>query len=230
MTLSAAEKRERNRQYQRSYRKKVKKLKVDNPEAYRARRNVINRSKRVYARKQKESNPELALQRMIAILASFCNRGDGRKNHLKDIMNDPNLDEWKDVYRGHTSKYVADTVDLVIEYVTLCDKFDFLFVSEGFAEVTFVLNDEDKTVEFPEKFETYWIPSPHCFLLYGGKLYFKNWHNFTVPGDFGYELVNVRKRAFGMYCPDKPLSEKLLLYGTTIAQLKEKLSTTMGSN
>ena len=217
-----------NARYQKRFRRKVKALKSSDPETYRKRRNVINRAKRVYRRKQRVGKDPVRIVNRISKLAFEFRSYEGRLQQLRDLKNSINIDKEYDLYKDESDTdwmCVADTIDLLREWIYYCKEYRFYFQINRMENVTFILDDEQVCVPFFCDLKTrrcaYDVGFEGAILIHNGKFYWRRQYKCGSTKHVGYEVINTYEKKFrGEYMnQDRPRDYESILktiYGLTL--------------
>ena len=192
-----------NTRYQREYRRKVKSLKSSDPKAYTKRRNVINRANRVYRRKQRVGKDPVRIVNRISKLAFEFSSYEGRLRQLRELKESTNIDEEYDFYKGESDTdwmSVADTIDLLREWIYYCTEYEFYFENNRMEHVTFILNNKQVCVPFFRDLKTarcaYSVGYEGAILIHDGKVYLRRQYKFDSAKHVGYEVINTYEKKF----------------------------------
>ena len=156
--------------------------------------NLDNRRNRKYERKKAWSvDPVRALKRFHKLAIQIRDKCIGMYGH--DVFKTGDLDCLKSEYRGLLNQEAMHS-DLVIEFVELMMTFQFIFPDHDGERtsqmVKIMLNQKINNVEVMH-YSNLKAYSADVILLHNGKLYHNSHLNVTVPEDFQFEIVRIKK-------------------------------------
>ena len=187
---------EKNREYVRAYRERVKSLKDTDMELYEEKVRLKRRQKR-FSRKRCRAakDPKYAFNRYRAVIRLVMRykehmfRGFFDQNHDDYCHYSGDLSAMIKAYRGMAREIDTDErneVDGIREFVTLSLAYRFFLpIKSKPRKVNFTFEGQLKTINIPSlSFQELYEAQSNCVMVHDGVLYHNDWRHITNTSDF----------------------------------------------
>ena len=174
------------------------KLKPVSKEKKERRKKSSNRASRVYQRKARVGNDPKKIFARVRYIFRRIFWDDLRCRLAKDIVKAGDLDHFVYLFKGTVEdglEIAADTVDLMVELVSLLKQSDFYFRPQYSQRISLKYQDKKVEISWPKTLNG---SCAHAFtnefiLIYAGKLYHNHWYRINAPTKFTGAVVPLQK-------------------------------------